>query len=40
MGWCNDPLNKKYNSLIKINEKIKHEKIYRKDNKYDIVNCS
>ena len=22
MGWCNDPLNKKYNSLIKINEKL------------------
>ena len=37
MGWCNDPLNKKYNSLIKINEKIKHEKLYRKDNKYDIL---
>jgi len=37
MGWCNDPLNKKYNSLIKTNEKIKHEKLYRKDNKYDIL---
>ncbi len=37
MGWCNDPLNGKYNSLIKINEKIKHEKLYRKDNKYDIL---
>ena len=22
MGWCNDPLNEKYNSLIKINGKI------------------
>ena len=37
MGWCNDPLDKKYNSLIKISEKIKHEKLYRKDNKYDIL---
>ena len=37
MGWCNDPLNKKYNSLIKVNKKIKHEKLYRKDNKYDIL---
>ena len=37
MGWCNDPLNKKYNSLIKIDEKTKHEKLYRKDNKYDIL---
>ena len=37
MGWCNDPLSKKYNSLVKINEKVKHEKLYRKDNKYDIL---
>ena len=37
MGWCNDPLNKKYNSLIKINGKIKHEKLYRRDSKYDIL---
>ena len=37
MGWCNDPKNKKYNSLININENIKHEKLYRKDNKYDIL---
>ena len=37
MGWCNDPKNKRYNSLININEKIKHEKLYRKDNKYDIL---
>ena len=37
MGWCNDPKDKKYNSLININGKIKHEKLYRKDNKYDII---
>ena len=37
MGWCNDPLNEKYNSLIKINRKIRHEKLYRRDNKYDIL---
>ena len=36
MGWCNDPNSKKYNSLIKINEKFSHEKLYRRDNKYDI----
>ena len=36
MGWCNDPISKKYNSLIKINEKLRHERLYRKDNKYDI----
>ena len=37
MGWCNDPRSKKYNSLVKIRDKFKHEKLYRKDNKYDIV---
>jgi len=37
MGWCNDPLSKKYNTQIKINEKIKHERLYRKDSKYDIL---
>ena len=38
MGWCDDPKSKYYNKLIKIkkNFKIKHEKLYRKDNKYDI----
>ena len=38
MGWCNDvdfPL--KYNKLIKINNKSKHEKLKRKDNKYDLL---
>ena len=38
MGWCDDPLNKgKYNKLIKVNDKIKHEKLYRKDHKYDLI---
>ncbi len=37
MGWCNDPLHKKYNSLINTKLNIKHEKMYRKDNKYDLV---
>jgi len=37
MGWCNDVRNKKYNKLIKINKKIRHEKIFRKDYKYDYV---
>ena len=37
MGWCNDPLSKKYNTQIKINEKVKHERLYRKDSKYDIL---
>ena len=37
MGWCNDVRNKKYNKLIKINKKIKHEKMFRRDYKYDYV---
>ena len=38
MGWCDDLTNKKnYNKLIKINKNIKHEKLYRKDNKYDFL---
>ena len=35
MGWCDDPDDKFYNKLIKINKKIKHEKLYRNDYKYD-----
>ena len=37
MGWCNDPKHRFYNSLIKISKKVKHEKMYRKDRKYDLV---
>ena len=38
MGWCDDPNSKFYNKLIKIkkNLKISHEKLYRKDHKYDF----
>ena len=38
MGWCNDVSNsKKYNRPIKIQKKIKHEKLNRKDGKYDFL---
>ena len=38
MGWCNDTnYPKEYNKLISINNKISHEKLYRKDNKYDLL---
>ena len=38
MGWCNDVKSKKYyNKLIKVNKKIRHEKLFRKDYKYDFV---
>lgn len=38
MGWCNDiNFPEFYNKPIKINKKIKHEKLFRKDNKYDFL---
>jgi L,D-peptidoglycan transpeptidase YkuD (ErfK/YbiS/YcfS/YnhG family) len=38
MGWCDDiRFPKKYNKLIKIEKKIKHEKLKRKDFKYDFL---
>ena len=37
LGWCNDPIHKKYNKEIKIIKKIKHEKLYRKDHKYNYL---
>lgn len=38
MGWCDDVKNKKYyNKLIKIGNKIKHEKLFRNDSKYDLL---
>jgi L,D-peptidoglycan transpeptidase YkuD (ErfK/YbiS/YcfS/YnhG family) len=38
MGWCNDINNpKKYNRLITINNKVSHEKLFRKDHKYDLL---
>ncbi len=35
-GWCNDPNNALYNREINIKNKILHEKLYRKDYKYDF----
>ena len=38
MGWCDDiSFPKKYNKLIKVEKKIRHEKLKRKDNKYDLL---
>lgn len=37
MGWCNDVKNKKYNKLIKINDNCSHEKLIRRDKKYDLL---
>ena len=37
MGWCDDPKSKEYNKLIKIPSQYNHEKLYRKDNIYDLI---
>ena len=38
MGWCDDiRFPKIYNKLFKIKKKIKHEKLKRIDNKYDLL---
>ena len=38
MAWSNDPSKlSKYNKLIKVDKKIRHEKLYRKDFKYDLL---
>ena len=36
-GWCDDPKSKKYNKLIKYPFNFSSEKMYRKDNIYDII---
>ena len=38
MGWSHDTkFPKYYNKLINVNKKIKHEKLFRKDHKYDLL---
>ena len=36
-GWCNDPKHKFYNKEIKVKKNIKHEKLYRRDYKYNYL---
>ena len=38
MGWCDDVKSKKYyNKLIKSSKNIRHEKLFRRDYKYDFL---
>jgi L,D-peptidoglycan transpeptidase YkuD (ErfK/YbiS/YcfS/YnhG family) len=37
MGWCDDPRSTKYNKLIKLPFNYNHEKLYKKNNTYDII---
>ena len=37
MGWCNDSRSKNYNKLIKLPFAYSYEKLYKKENIYDII---
>ena len=38
LGWCDDvDFPKKYNKLIAVNNYIRHEKLFRRDHKYDLL---
>ena len=37
MGWCDDPQSIHYNKLVKLPFAHKHEKLYKKENIYDII---
>lgn len=37
LGWCDDPKSQFYNKEIKVNNKIKHEKLFRSDHRYDYI---
>jgi len=36
-GWCDDPNSNFYNKEITLPTKFSHEKLYRKDNLYDLI---
>jgi len=37
MGWCNDPNSIKYNKLVYLPFKPKYEKLFKRENIYDII---
>ena len=37
MCWCDDPKSSHYNKLVKLPFAYKHEKLYKKENIYDII---
>ena len=37
MGWCDDSRSRQYNKLIKLPFNYSHEKLYKKENAYDII---
>ena len=37
MGWCDDPRSRNYNKIINYPSKYSYEKLWRKDNIYDVI---
>ena len=37
MGWCDDPKSKNYNKLIKLPSNYSYERLYKKENVYDLI---
>ena len=37
MGWCDDPRSSFYNKLVRLPFAYKHEKLFKKENVYDII---
>ena len=37
MGWCDDVNSRHYNKLIKKNENLRYENLYRKERNYDLL---
>ena len=37
MGWCDDPKSKDYNKLVNLPFNYSYEKLYKKENVYDIL---
>ena len=37
MGWCDDPNSKNYNKLVNLPFNFKSEKLFKKENTYDII---
>ena len=37
MGWCDDPKSKDYNKLVKLTSNYSCEKLYKRENIYDVI---
>lgn len=37
LGWCDDVRSEMYNKIIKLPSKLSHEKLFRRDNLYDLL---